>query len=201
MILTHGIGDADTYAKTTGKLAQPLVDEGHNVMAFKWGPSSFWNVHKRARIAGVALADQVKTFRELDPGGKHAEVNVVAHSAGALVVKHAMRNGAKFNDVFLIAPAISRRPGFRWGGYDRVFCFHNCVDLAVLAGTLLPWHPFGSMGLFGFYRSRGQEFNLHMPSTKGRWNHSKNWFEGEPLDQLVDNIAQIVGQEFMQGNG
>jgi hypothetical protein len=190
-ILVHGIGEEGVYENTVGQLYKGLyasADGPDKILPFMWSPSHFWNVRKRAKLAGKRLAEHVKLFRKHSHSA--SPVNVVAHSAGALVIKYAMENGAVFNDLFLISPAISRDPKYPSDKYDRAFVFHNSLDIAVLFGSLLPFHLFGALGTRGFKKTDGKQINLPVPSKKGRWNHSSNWFEGGRCAWMADQIVQ-----------
>lgn len=188
IILVHGINDS--YRSTVGRLSAPLARHEINCIPFRWGPVGFWRVRREYKTAGEALSRKIWRLRSTRPG---EPIHVVCHSAGGLVLRHAL-NSCQVDNVYFIAPAMRRDPklGEVYANFSRAVCLHNCFDWAVLAGALLlRFHPFGLAGSFGFWRGGAKIVNVPMPSFTGRFNHSENWFEGSGLKRLVDEIVKF----------
>lgn len=103
---------------------------------------------------------------------------LVAHSFGCLRSWHAhkIRNYAA---IFCIAPAMSRRT--KWRDPNRVHCWFSPDDKAVLAGTFLPFHPFGAAGTKGFKQAGIRHFAAPGSSHGG-------YFKGPRLSVLAEHI-------------
>ena len=168
---------------------------GYNSSPFEWGPAKAWNVKRHVEHAGLKLAVNVDQYRAMSP--PNARVDVVAHSAGALVVWNAMERGVKFDSVVFISPAMTRKP--KWeevkGRFKSLNCVFNSFDAAVIAGAAIPWHPFGLAGARGF-KTKGKPGNVsnyRHDSFEGPFNHSDLWFDDGHADELAARIHLIIG--------
>jgi len=93
--------------------------------------------------------NRVRLGRELFNRSKDGD-HVVAHSFGCEVVVEAMRQGACFSHVYLIAPAIKRDTLFPHEGAKKITVLYCEDDEAIKLTRWLWHHPFGTMGLVGY---------------------------------------------------
>lgn len=97
---------------------------------------------------------------------------VVAHSAGALVTIHAMRMGAEYDTVFFFGAACASNIGFPMYGCKRIYNVHSPDDMALMAGSLWPWHEFGPLGLVGYTGRDPRVVNVLAPGL-GHTDYAK----------------------------
>lgn len=126
-------------------------------------------------------------------GGFHADV--VAHSMGCDIVREIMDHvpGQLFGRVVLIAPAMER--GVRWERrrFDRMMVLHNSRDAAILAGSLLPWHPFGLAGRYGFRTTDGRVRQYEMRGDASiDWMGHGHYFHEPYLTQVAGLMEDFI---------
>lgn len=168
-INTHGQANVDVVLSHLRSRDIPTIDVSlpmRNWISARWG----------GRKDAEAIVEQV-------PAG----AVLVAHSFGAVRARlaHWLQ---EFSAIILIAPADGRSA--TWRNPSRVWCYHSRSDLAVLAGSVLPFHVFGRAGLDG-YKQAGVH-NRRVDSS-----HS-DYFEGRLLREVCDQ-SEIVWRSVTGG--
>lgn len=75
---------------------------------------------------------------------------VIAHSFGCLLTLRAMELGAEFSTVFFFGAAAECNVTIPPNGCERLINVHSTDDNALGLGKLLPGHPFGELGSYGY---------------------------------------------------
>lgn len=75
---------------------------------------------------------------------------IVAFSAGVLLTLTAMNMGGRFGKVFLFGGAAEPDVEFPESAYEHVYNVYSQSDFALKMGSLMPWHPFGTLGIVGY---------------------------------------------------
>lgn len=135
-INTDGSESIDPFLRRMGALGYETLDAHipkRNVFNARW---------TTRRDAESVAKQMINAF-----GRDLSDVALVAHSRGCLLALYLMRC-YNFQHVFLVAPAVSRT--YKFAKTSPVTCLHSTSDRAILLGTLLFWHPFGSAGRRGF---------------------------------------------------
>lgn len=171
VILIHGINTDGS--SNVDRVGLRLADRGHKVVDVK--------LPKRHFISAWWSADE-DAERVLDASFE-GDV-LVAHSNGCRIAAHAMRR-REYSAAVLIAPAMSRK--WEFGNPDRVYCYCSADDWVVQLGSIIPFHPFGRAGTRGFDQLSDQNIRYR------RSDHD-DYFGGEGLTKLVDEIALIIGR-------
>lgn len=124
------------------------------VHEFDWMPSG-------PLIAAALRGHYAKRLRKRC---KTRPVHIVAHSFGCSIVLEAMRQGAKFEQVFLFNPAIPGNVEFPAEGYEHIYVIANTKDRALLVGdALLEWAGYGDMGVTGYMGRSSRVTSIHGP--------------------------------------
>lgn len=117
----------------------------------------------------------------------------IAHSYGCNVLRRTMELGAVYKHVFLFSPAMDANVQFPEGAAESITVFHHRRDRVIFLGMLLPWHPFGAMGRYGYQGARNNAIENveyhHVAEGESFTNHS-NYFCDEVRHKfvhLVDN--------------
>ena len=159
-IATDGAGNTDVLLKRLARLGYDTVDVQLPKRHFF---SARWGAKKDAQLV----------VDNSDDGDV-----VVAHSFGCLRTAFAMRRRS-YRAVFLIAPAMSKNYRFPMSSTD-IYAFHSREDMAIRAGALLLFHPFGLAGRHGF--------NDPMVTNVHRAGGHNSYFE-EGLNETVSYIV------------
>lgn len=112
------------------------------------------------------------------------------HSRGALVIHKAIKLGAQFRCVFLFGAAVDN--DLEWPGKTEIINMYNPNDKVLYLGSLLPFHPFGTMGLYG-YKGKRNPFILNLNAdvvhkVKSRFSVHSDYFLPENIGFWGDNI-------------
>ena len=190
IVLVHGIHD-NVSNWLSVELA--LTNRGFNVRRFaypsRWAVSYYLPWVRRND--GLRLANFVED-------GDH----VLAHSNGGNVVQAAIEyswaenpeDGVQFGNVFMFsAAATSDKMSYPEGCLKKCFVVYNNKDNALKLGALLPFHPFGNLGLLGFVRtpekSRDRRFkNIQAWFTSGWFKPNHGFYFIEKLNHWMDFI-------------
>lgn len=174
--LHHGI--LTNGKKSTDRLEEPLTLRGHDVNnpdfpGFATPHSANWFASRYS-----------KRLSKMVEAGDHA----IGHSHGCLVLLECMRRGAQFDTVIFIAAAVDTNVIFPAWGFKRLINIHNPKDVALLAGKFLRNNKMGALGREGYdYAELDPRVqNVERLSRKGKFNHTKPYFEGEGLEWTVN---------------
>lgn len=132
--------------------------------------------------------------------------NIVAHSNGGNIVQSAIKHswskdskdGVRFNNVFLFsAAATSDKMSYPTGCLNRCYVVYNPLDKALKLGAIAPWHPFGSLGLWGFIRTpektKDRRFtNIQAYFTSGWFSANHSFYIREQRDRWLNFIDVII---------
>ena len=146
-IRTNGANNIDLLANRLNILG------GHYIIDAKiphTGALIGWRRKQRrsnAESVYSLLGDSVKGIRA-------KEINIIAHSYGALIVHDLMRMGATFKKVWLFAGALDAGAVFPAGAAEKIFIIHNQHDKALRVARILPCNGMGGMGLVGYQGPR-----------------------------------------------
>jgi hypothetical protein len=122
----------------------------------------------------------------IDPGDVF-----IGHSHGALVGYECMRLGARFSKAFLVGAAIDSWITFPHHGADRIIVAYNPHDIALVAGSLLPLHPFGTLGKSGYTGPPDDRVHHYrFESRAGKWNHTSPYFDEPGLSRLTSIVDE-----------
>ncbi len=142
-MVIHGVcGIHDKGENTVNKFLTVLREEGFKSknanLPYRFALFTYFSFLNRRY--GKLLASQV------DEGDW-----AIGHSHGCLVIYNAMMQGAKFDTVILFAPAMETEIAFPIYGAKNIHIIYNPYDLAILIGSLIPFHhPFGRLGNVGY---------------------------------------------------
>lgn len=187
-------GIKDSAATTTDRIGGEMESIGYEWKPLRYRTAHTWTARsKRAREqTAEGLLNQV------EPGGI-----LMAHSFGCLLSWHMLdlwehrRHEAEhlFSHVFLFSPAMNRT-GWHWErlDFETLHCFHNPNDIAILLGSINPFHPFGAAGRKGFVTEDKRVHNVSVPSKVGPWNHSDPWFAGFSAQRWARAIDTMIWQ-------
>lgn len=212
IVLVHGIHDS---VGNWLAVERELANRGFNVRRFayprRWAISYYlpWV----QRNDGLRLANFVED-------GDH----VLAHSNGGNIVQSAIKNswarapwykrfwckitgksepeidGVRFDHVFMFsAAATSDKMEYPEGSLNRCYVVYNPRDKALKLGAIMPFHPFGSMGLLGFARTpskaKDRRFkNIQAYFSSGWFNTNHGFYFKEQLGTWMDFIKSTVEQ-------
>lgn len=155
VVVVHGIHThGDNGIDRLGKL---LEEAGHDVIYFEYPHRFALQLYsKKVRVLdGRAL-------RQSAPEGAH----VIAHSYGAEVWINSIKAGAKWGRCFIFSGACtSDQYNYPTDAFKRAYMIYNPADIALWFGALLPFHPFGRLGLRGYSGIYNKEI-LNVPALK-----------------------------------
>jgi len=179
-ILSHGSGSTDLLLYRLQELGHATNDVAIPLRGIV--QSYFDSINKKD---GALLNSLV------EPGDV-----AVSHSRGGLVVLEAMKLGARFSKVFLLAPAMRRDVVFPYFGATEIHILCNKHDTALKLGRWLPFrHPFGALGLYGATvkdpRIRGFQAGV-FSDLPFHVEHSEAWFGALTLEDTAQYIDASV---------
>jgi len=155
----------------TDLLIKDLANEGFKTVDCNYPRVGFLTSYSKKRQYKNA-----EILYHLHNPGDH----LVAHSYAGLIARRAMHLGAQFGVVILLSPAMDVDFSFPPNGAQKIICLHNPHDRAIKVGSLLPGHPFGNAGRFGF-KNKGINREVidqrienikETPKEKEFWRHS-----------------------------
>jgi hypothetical protein len=149
----HGVNGIKTNGQgTTDRLLAKL----HQLYGYQVN-----DINQPIRTAWRARFSAKKDAKAIIKVAQDGDV-LVGHSYAGLKAAQAMR-GINFRAVFLFRPAMSRFHSFPGWQDTEIYCIYSHGDLAVIAGSLLLFHPFGLAGAVGFT----DPFVINVPSRGG----------------------------------
>lgn len=186
-ILTHGDSNVDRLASVlAGEFSNKFDIVYHEFpIRFPWTYYFPWG--------RKAMMDDARTLINSMNDGDH----IVCHSYGALVWQNAIKLGAKFGKCFIIAgAATSDKMEYPVGSLEEAHVFYNPKDMALKAGAMMPFHPFGKLGYTGFAGSPGRVrdsrfFNVAVMSDGWTLGHSH--YFGSSLSYVMARIRKALG--------
>jgi len=149
VILLHGFNVKDGGTDTIDTLQPMLKEEGYEIEEFDYGFLGLIMVRFRTKF----IASMLKKMAKPDD-------YVIAHSHGCAITAKAMEQGAQFNKVTFIHPALNNK----WeipelDSVKRITVYYCEKDIATWAAKLLRWfsplrllkkkHFWGAMGSTG----------------------------------------------------
>ena len=135
--LIHGFNERGEGKDTVGRLRTGLERMGHEVKMIRYG----WVHRVRVRLCNKCLA---KSIASTVKAGSH----VIAFSNGAALTYLAIKEGAPFDRVFLINPALNAKlaiPRVR-----RVDVFYSPSDPWTKLARFIPASIWGRQGAIGY---------------------------------------------------
>ena len=189
-------GIKDSASTTTDRLGGALSRIGYDWKPLRYRTAHSWTARRRRNREQIAAS----LLNQIDRGGV-----LVAHSFGCLLGwemlnLHSQRRSLAmrrlFSNVFFLAPAMDRG-GWDWRclNFGRLHCVHNPHDIAILLGSITPWHPFGAAGRSGFNTNDPRISNQTAPSRRGFWNHSDPFFSGDRAKFWASEIDWLLQAE------
>lgn len=181
--LIHGIRDNGDH--TTKVLARILAVKGWDVMPHTLLRTHSWHAASRrdTRLLAKSLLYHVEE-------GDH----LICHSHGCNVGWALMEEAAMLvstphvGRVVFLAPAMNRKQHFEDVHFDNMLVIHNPVDLAIWAGSFLPFHRFGLAGALGFKTQDRRVYNKPRLSFVGPFNHTSTYFQEPYVEDLADEL-------------
>jgi hypothetical protein len=141
--LIHGFNERGEGKDTVGRLREGLEKLGHSVKMIRYG----WVHRVRVRLCNKCLA---KSIASTVRAGSH----VIAFSNGAALTYYSIKEGAPFDRVFLINPALNSRlaiPRVR-----QVDVFYSPSDPWTKLARFIPYSVWGRQGAVG-YKGKDEE--------------------------------------------
>ncbi len=177
-ILSQGRGSTDVILSDLKRL-------GHRTHDLNLDFFSSVTVRSRRKVNEMArhLADVV------EPGDA-----LVAHSAGCLISLIAMRDiDVRFGVVGWLSPAVASNFWLPNRGCDELHLFGNRKDLAIWAGGLLAFHPFGWAGCMGHRGVSDIRIRNHIYN---RWHGlGHGVFSGPYREEVVTTLHEAIVRE------
>ena len=159
--LVHGFNVTDGGADTVERI-RPYLNEYGSVKAIKYGWFGLLSVIFRNKSVAAKLADEVQ---------KQWYNNfVVGHSNGCAIIVEAMRQGACFDAMLLINPALKPDTVFP-EGVKNIYVIHTHHDKPTMTAQILDKIPgigliipnaWGSMGAVGYTGNDPRVENIDM---------------------------------------
>ena len=123
----------------------------------------------------------------------------IAWSYGSVVVHTACLLGAKFDTIVLFGAALGNDLSWPEGCAKRIINIYNPKEWVLMLGSLLPHHPFGSLGRTGYKGvpdKRIQEIYADLVHTKKSWfrQHS-DYFKEPNSDIWIRLIKRLTGEK------
>mgnify|MGYP003653228366 CR=1 FL=1 len=181
-----GNGIHDSLDSTTGKLTKLLAEDGYVAVDYIYPPTN-------SITALLRNKKDVLGFQNMLVDGS----TIIAHSRFCRVVLKMLQKNTfetEIDDIYLIAPATKRAWNIPFTAFKKIrgdiIVIYNPHDLAILAGAMALFHPFGTAGRSGLKETHPKIKNYRWPSFEGKYNHS--FFFND------DNIQDL--KEFITGN-
>jgi len=132
---------------------------------------------------------------QIDRCGHGLPVDVVAHSLGCDAVREIMEScpGQVFRRIVLLGPAMDRKIAWDRLQFESMLVLYNPRDAAILAGGLIPWHPFGMAGRRGFITDDERITQVLTPGdAKTDWRGHSHYFRGRYLYDVAGRIEEFL---------
>lgn len=186
--LIHGI--RDNGERTTNVLASVLSrDHGRDVNAEVYPKTHVWNAWSDRDTNLIARS----LIPKLRPGD-----HLVCHSHGCGVAMGIMEEISRdiadpyIARIVFLAPALGRWQKWSRLNFTKLLCIHNPMDLAIIAGSLIPRHPFGLAGAYGFRTDDPRVENRARMSFEGPFNHTAPYFRVPYVETLAAEIDDFL---------
>lgn len=154
VILVHGIKTDASWSRGIGLFAPEFERRGYQVEIAAWNPGGwriFFFSEGCARPIASTLARWAIHLRKLSA----TELVAVGHSHGCRLLSLASEYGAPFRAIAWLSAAVDRDVKIgrqvHW-----VLNYHSPGDSLVKIAALIPFHPWGSLGAYGFDSQRMQ---------------------------------------------
>lgn len=182
-------GQADSIATTTGMLERHLWDDAYDVQHL-YRPTVAWWQSKSKQYLRRTARHLIYQMDLTAPG------YLIAHSQGCLQAYWMMRIAKMrlWHRIVFVAPAMDRQGwAWDWCDFDRLLTIYNPNDLAIWAGALLPFHPYGFAGVRGFRTKDPRIINREDSSLSDGWIAHSHYFHDETARQTAD-LADLFFQ-------
>lgn len=181
IVLVHGFNVRDAGERSIDQLAWPLRHLGHeaDTDSADYGYFGLLGVRFfRGKRRREALGRLEQAFDTADI--------IVTHSNGANFATEAMKRfsaGRQFNVVH-VSPALNMDtpPPASVG---RQLVYHTMNDGWVRLARILPWHPWGAMGAYGYQGDDRRVESRAWPSVNGHGD----WFNETHRRRLAEEIT------------
>jgi len=174
--LVHGFNVKDRGKNTVQKLGQKLKERiSLDVENFTYGWTGLFGASFYSDNFATSLAN-------LTDEGDIA----IGHSNGCNVIHQAAEQGGTFRQTFFIAPALDRSTTFPLN-VEECHVLHSKRDKVLYLGSLIPFHPWGTMGKYGAIPEKYKNIDC-TPRVSG---HS-NYFSEENLEWLSNLITERI---------
>ncbi len=97
--------------------------------------------------------------------------------------------------IVMLSPALNRNQDFHGLPFDNLLCIHNPFDIAIWAGSLLPFHPFGLAGALGIKTFDPRVRNEARPSFVGPFNHTDPYFRMPYIEDMAQRIGAFIAED------
>lgn len=183
VVLGHGFASLESGKYDVDKLEPYLKAAGINVIHHDYGFKGAYWVYKNNPKEGKKLA-------ALAPPGS----TVIGHSNyGSVCQIGSLEPNARFTQAILISPAMGWRAPFG-PSLRRVIVLYSPLDFPVIGSGLIPGHPWGWAGAFGYKRNDGrvESYNKFTDFGKASWGHLDIWLNKEALEFYARLIIDWV---------
>lgn len=156
--LIHGFNERAEGHESVGLLRKGLEKHGHTAVLIRYG----WVHRIRVRLCNGCLAKTIASLVNQKPG------HVIAFSNGAAITYKAALEGAKWDRVYLINPALNSKlaiPNVR-----KVDVFYSKSDPWTKLARFIPASIWGSQGATGYTGEdpEGRYSQLELDKLAGR---------------------------------
>lgn len=181
-VLVHGFNVRDGGERSIDQLAGPLRDAGHEVDTdeadygyFGLLGVRFFRGKRRQRV----IERLVGAFEKADC--------IITHSNGANFTQQAAAHMTMSSGLHVVhlSPALNMdtEPA---PAIERQLVYHTMRDGWVRISRILPWHPWGAMGAYGYQGDDPRVRNRARPDVRG---HS-DWFRDEHVAALAEEVIE-----------
>jgi len=192
IVLVHGIHDNVTNWL---RVENQLKSRGFNVRKFAY--PSRWAISYY--LPWIRRNDGLRLANFIEDGD-----NILAHSNGGNIVQAAIEHswsendddGVRFDRLFMFsAAATSDKMEYPQGCLKKCYVVYNPRDNALKLGAILPFHPFGRLGLLGFIRTpskaRDRRFkNIEAYFTSGWFKPNHGFYFNDEIEHWMDFIDE-----------
>jgi hypothetical protein len=156
VVLCHGFNIKDGGKATTDMLRKPSEDAGFTVLEADYGHTSL--------IAVRFFSDNIASV----VAGMTPQRSIgVGHSNGCNILLQAAEQGASFDTLIFINPALNN--DFKVPmQVNKVIVIHNIDDNVVQMSKFLPFHRWGNAGKVGYQGNDSRVENVEIGTKDGK---------------------------------
>lgn len=181
--IVHGIG---THGGGVDQMGRRLAEKGYPVRFYEYQKRRFYSYWRRS-----SMIRDGRSLAHFAHDGDH----IIAHSNGALLWQSAIEAGQQWDKCFIFGGAARSDPArFPEQAFNEAHIYYNPEDKALLAGSWLPFHPFGRLGRIGYAGPMDRRITNH-PVLHQEWfdlEHS-HYFNPPFQDDIIDDVIEKLG--------